>query len=231
MSSTQIIHVLSGKARPFTRPGTFSAIEKHVLAGKVHVQALGLTGDEQGDHRVHGGVDKALHHYPLDHYREWSKSLGAHHLLTCPGAFGENLSTLGLTEDQVCLGDIFRCGGVLLEVSQTRQPCWKLNDRFGIADMAVRMQATAMTGWYYRVLESGYLGAGDNLVLQERPWPRWSLRRIIELLYAPALDVEGLSEFARLPLVPSWQRLVQRRLSTGTIENWTARMVGPPTEE
>lgn len=227
----ELQHVLAGRSRPFTRPGTFTGIDKVSLLGAVEVGAQGVVGDEQGDRRIHGGIDKAIHHYPFEHYRQWKAVIGDHPRLEQPGAFGENLSTLGLTEHQVCLGDIFRCGGVLLEVSQTRQPCWKLSDRFQVADMAMRMQTSAMTGWYYRVLEGGVLQAGDQLLLHARPNPQWSLRRVIALLYERTLDVEALSQFSRLPLVPSWRSLVERRLCTQEVESWNGRMMGPPSGE
>lgn len=231
LPTIELRHVLAGTSRPFTRPGSFTGIDKVPLPGPVEVGTLGIMGDEQGDRRIHGGPDKAIHHYPFEHYHAWKWLIGEHPRLAQPGAFGENLSTVGVDETQVCLGDIFRCGSVLLEVSQTRQPCWKLNDRFEVSDMALRMQASAMTGWHYRVLESGVLQAGDPIVLQDRPIPRWPLRKVIALLYERSLDFDELSQFAQLPLVPSWRALVERRLATGQIENWARRVLGPPSGE
>lgn len=227
----ELRQVLAGTSRPFTRPCSFTGIDKVSVSGPVDVAALGIMGDEQGDRRIHGGPDKAIHHYPFEHYQAWLQLIGNHPRLAQPGAFGENLSTVGVDESRVCLGDIFRCGSVLLEVSQTRQPCWKLNDRFEVSDMALRMQASAMTGWYYRVLEDGVLQAGDPIVLQDRPIPQWSLRRVIALLYQRSPNVDELSQFAQLPLVPSWRALVERRLSTGQVENWASRVLGPPSGE
>ncbi|HEX7111958.1 MAG TPA: MOSC domain-containing protein [Mizugakiibacter sp.] len=221
-----IAAVLAGRAAPYTRPGTFSAIAKRPVAGRVEAGPEGLGIDEQGDRRVHGGVDKALHHYAFDHYAAWRAELGAHPLLTQPGAFGENLSTIGITEADLCLGDRLRCGEVLLEVSQARQPCWKLSDRFGIADMARRVQDSGRTGWYYRVLQGGTLGAGDALVLLERPHPAWTLARLLDLLYRDTLDRDALRGALALPLVPSWRRLFERRLAQGRVEDWGSRLRG-----
>ncbi|MNZ42602.1 6-N-hydroxylaminopurine resistance protein [compost metagenome] len=120
--------VLTGKAVAYTRPGSCSAIDKQLRTGELTVNELGLGGDEQGDLRVHGGKDKAIHHYPREHYALWAGELGAQTLLQAPGAFGENFSTYGCTEQTVCLGDRFRVGTALLEISQGRMPCWKLND-------------------------------------------------------------------------------------------------------
>ena len=219
--------LLDGKARAYTRPGTSSAIDKRPLAGAVHIGELGLEGDEQGDLRVHGGVDKAVHQYAFDHYTAWRQDLGVLPLLQAPGAFGENISTRGLTEADVCLGDRFVLGDALLEVSQGRQPCWKLNDRFGVADMARRVQATGRTGWYYRVLRPGTARAGDVLVLIERPHPGWTLQRLGALLYQRVLDPIQLEPALALPLVPSHRKLIERRLEQGAVEDWSRRVDGP----
>jgi MOSC domain-containing protein YiiM len=231
-----VIATLVGRAVPYTRPGSCSAIAKEAVTGPVRVGREGMDGDEQGDRRVHGGPDKALHLYALEHYADWRRDFAgadAHPpaaalaLLGTPGAFGENLGTRGLTESQVCLGDRLRVGSALLEVSQARQPCWKLNDRFGVPDMARRVQQTMRSGWYCRVIEDGTLRAGDAIVLLERPWPAWPLTRLMELLYRRTLDRALLREAQALPLVPSWQRLVARRLAEGTVEDWNGRLDGP----
>lgn len=229
--ATAIDRVLTGPAVPYTRPGTHSAIAKQPLAGVAHVGVLGIAGDEQGDRRVHGGPDKALHHYAFDHYLGWRRDLGDSAVLARPGAFGENLSTRGLTEADVCIGDRLRIGSVLLEVSQSRQPCWKLNDRFGVADMALRVQQSGRTGWYYRVLEPGTLQAGDALNLVARPYPGWSLLRLIDVLYRQPLDVPVLEAMQALPLTPSWRRLVARRLASRQVEDWSARIGGAIDDE
>ncbi|GAA3922787.1 MOSC domain-containing protein [Luteimonas lutimaris] len=219
--------LLAGAARPYTRPGSRSAIDKHPLAGMVAIGTLGFDGDEQGDPRVHGGPDKAVHHYAFDHYRAWRGDIGDSPLLHAPGAFGENISTRGLDEGNVCLGDRFALGSALLEVSQGRQPCWKLNDRFGVRDMARRVQATGRTGWYYRVLQPGNARAGDTLRLDARPYPEWTLRRLNALLFDRVLSREALEPALQLPLVPSWRKLIERRLQLDGVEDWTRRIDGP----
>lgn len=223
-----VLAILRGPARPYTRPGSFSAIAKFPITGAVTVGPLGLAGDEQGDPRVHGGPDKAVHHYPTEHYAAWRTELGALPVLDTPGAFGENLATQGMTEASLCLGDQVRVGSVLLEVSQSRQPCWKLNDRFGVPDMARRVQQTGRTGWYYRVLEPGTLQAGDSLTLVGRRWPQWTLARVIDVLYHQRFDADVLNALAALPLTPSWRRLVEGRLARGQVEDWSPRMDGAP---
>jgi len=219
--------VLTGRAVDYTRPGSRSAIAKRPRQGPVLAGPEGLDGDEQGDRRVHGGPDKAIHHYPHDHYAAWRAELGPHPLLEAPGAFGENISTRGVTEADLCLGDRLRLGAAVVEVSQGRQPCWKLSDRFGIADLARRVQDSGRTGWYYRVLEPGPVQAGDVLELLERPWPDWPLTRLAGLLYRRTLDRAELEAALALPLVPSWRKVFERRLEQGRTENWDVRLHGP----
>lgn len=225
-AATVIDTVLCGKVVDFTRPGSRSAIAKSPVRGEVFVGRLGLSGDEQGDLRVHGGPDKAVHHYPHDHYAGWRADLGEHPLLAAPGAFGENLSSSGLTEHDVCLGDQFRLGTSLVEISQSRQPCWKLSDRFQVSDMARRVQDSGRTGWYYRVLEEGRLQAGDRLELVDRPHPQWPLSRIIDVLYQRTLEPSLLAQILDLPLVPSWRGLFERRKNHGQTESWNKRLTG-----
>ena len=224
------VAVLRGRAVPYTRPGSRSAIAKTPVRGPVHVGPLGLEGDEQGDPKVHGGPDKAVHQYAQEHYAPWRTELGALPVLAAPGAFGENIASTGMTEHSLCLGDQVRAGSVLLEVSQSRQPCWKLNDRFGLPNMARRVQDSGRTGWYYRVLQPGSVQAGDALVLVARPFPEWTLARTIDVLYHQPFDAAVLHALAALPLTPSWQRLVQGRLARAGVEDWQARLDGslPP---
>ena len=226
-ADVRIDALLAGRAQPYTRPGSRSAIDKQPLAGPVSIGELGFAGDEQGDPRVHGGPDKAIHHYAFDHYAAWRDELGATPLLEAPGAFGENISTRGLDEDGVCLGDRFRLGTALVEVSQGRQPCWKLNDRFGVPDMARRVQSSGRTGWYYRVLQLGVAHAGDALRLDARPYPAWTLRRLGMLLFGRVLAREALEPALQLPLVPSWRKLLERRLQSQEVEDWSRRIDGP----
>jgi MOSC domain-containing protein YiiM len=223
--------ILAGRIQPLGPKGLPSAIAKHAVTGPLAVTTLGLSGDEQADPRHHGGPDKALHHYPRDHYAAWRKELGsdAEHarLLDAPGAFGENLSTIGLTEANVCLGDRFRLGSALVEVSQARQPCWKLNARFGYAGMSRAVQQTLRTGWYYRVLEAGEVRAGDLLVCEARPYPDWTLQRLLGVLYVDRLNFEALAAMADLaPLADSWRKLVRQRLASHEVEDMEKRLRG-----
>lgn len=221
--------ILVGTVSPLGPRGVASGIDKHAVSGPVAVRFDGLAGDEQGDRKHHGGPEKAIHHYPFDHYETWRRDHpGLAWRLDAEGAFGENLSTEGMTEETVCIGDIYRLGTALVEVSQGRQPCWRLNERFADRGMARHVQETGRTGWYYRVLEEGVVSAEDAIVLQDRPAGTMSLSRIIRILYRETLDADALSALSELPgLAESWRALAKRRLASMKVEDWSRRLTTP----
>lgn len=225
MRLAQVEKVLIGKSVPYSR-GAQSAIDKQVQQQPLLVTALGFELDEQGDPRFHGGLEKALHCYPAEHYRQWRQELGDRQIFQQVGAFGENLSTVGVSEESICLGDKVRIGTTLLQVSQGRMPCWKLNDRCAQPDMALRLQITLRTGWYFRVLESGMIAAGDEMTLIERPYPEWPLSRVMKLIFQGCLNKTELTQLLELPLVESWRALVEKRLEKGLVEDWSLRLFG-----
>ncbi|HJV85346.1 MAG TPA: MOSC domain-containing protein [Noviherbaspirillum sp.] len=208
-----------------------SGIAKEAVAGRTWLDKLGFDGDEQADRKFHGGPDKAVHHYAFDHYSYWTAQIGARPVLTRPGAFGENLSTTGYVEADVCIGDVFSLGEAVVQVSQARQPCWKLNIRFDCPGMSAQVQESGRTGWYYRVLSPGWVAPGDTLALLERRCPDWPLARILDVLYRHTTDREALSELAQLDaLMESWRKLFARRLERGTVEDWSFRLNGAAGE-
>ncbi len=233
MIDLEIRQVLAGAVKPLGKRGVPSGMDKKPVAGRVRYNEMGLVSDAQGDMKAHGGVDKAIHHYPFDHYASWRAHMAdemadyAGPDLGLPGAFGENISVEGLRECDVALGDIFRLGSGVVQICQGRQPCWKLNERFGNRMMAKMVQQSGMTGWYYRVLEPGEVAAGDRLVLQERPAPEWRLNRITALLYEKTDDYKSLEALVALPfLAASWRRLMERRLERREVEDWGRRLNG-----
>ena len=221
------IHI--GALHPLGPQNVPSGIDKQPVHGPQMVGRLGLRGDHQGDTRHHGGAEKALHHYARDHYPAWlAEDRGLAERLAAPPAFGENISTLGMTEATVCIGDVYRLGTSLLQVSQGRQPCWRLNARFDRPDMALRVQKSGRTGWYYRVLREGTIAPGDLMLLDHRPQPQWPLARIIDLLYTRTLDMQALAELRDLPeLAASWRDLAARRIATHSVEDWNKRLRSP----
>lgn len=218
--------VLRGIAQPLGR--TTSAIDKHPVPGPVRVHGLGLEGDEQADRRVHGGEDKALHCYAWSHYAAWRRELPACGVLSAPGALGENLSIDGLDEHAVCIGDRWRMGTATVVVSQGRQPCFKLNLRFGVPDMAARVQDTLRTGWYLRIEQPGEIAPGDRLVLLDRPHAAFSVAHLLTLIRDRVTDAARIEPVLQLSLPPSWRRLFEQRLQSGRVEDWSSRMSGRP---
>ena len=173
--------LLTGIPVPF-RDSDYSAIAKQPVSGAVRIGWLGLAGDSVADPVHHGGWDKAIHLYPQDHYGWWRERKPGHPLLEKPGAFGENIASRGMTEEEVCLGDRFSLGSAVVEVSHGRQPCWKLDHRFGARDVMATIVKTARCGIYFRVLREGEAEAGGMMELLERPLPQWSIARLFRLL-------------------------------------------------
>src|SRR5262249_3871104 len=147
--------------------------------------------------------DKALHLYPQDHYRWWRGRMGDHPLLDAPGAFGENIASSGMTEEDICLGDRFRLGGAVVEASHGRQPCWKLDRRLDRPDIMKPIVRTARCGVYFRVIAQGEAESGDAMALVERPLPEWSIARIFRLLVAGGAtrDPAAVRALAAMPLL------------------------------
>jgi MOSC domain-containing protein YiiM len=224
--------VLIGKIAPLGTHGKQSAIHKTPVAERVRVGETGIDGDEQCERKVHGGPEKALLHYAFDHYaawrEEWSAEGAGLERLRAPGAFGENLSTRGIDESGVCVGDVYRIGTAIVQISQPRQPCWKLNLRFSRDDMSRRVQDTRRTGWYYRVLEPGVTGAGDAVERLARPHPEWSVERLLRVLYVDRDDRASLEQMTMLDaLTPSWRKTAAKRLESGKVESWSSRLDTP----
>jgi MOSC domain-containing protein YiiM len=206
--TSRILAINCGKAVPF-RGHEPSAIAKVPVTGPIRVTRLGIVGDEQADRAVHGGPDKAIHHYPHEHYGWWRGVLREQDLLEAPGAFGENVTSEGSSEADVCIGDRWRLGTALVEISQGRQPCWKLDHRFDGAAVMARMVKSRRSGWYYRVIEEGEVAAGQPLELVDRPFADWSVARVFGLLIAGdhKRDHAGLEDLGQVTaLAEPWIR-------------------------
>jgi len=203
-----------------------SAIAKRRTSVPKLVGKSGLKGDSQADLSVHGGPDKAIHHYAADHYAAWAEDLPHLADRLQPGAFGENLSTSGITEQSLCIGDVLTMGTARVQVSQGRQPCWKLNAHLGEKTLAARFQKTGRVGWYYRVLETGTVIEGDVMMLVERPQPDWPLARVASARFDPKLDSATATSLSRLPELAKGWRAAFARKAEGAIENTDERLIG-----
>jgi MOSC domain-containing protein YiiM len=198
---------VDGKNRVWT-----TAFFKSPVEGSVQVGSLGLAGDQQADRENHGGLDKAVLAYSAEHYPYWRTHLS---LPDMPyGGFGENLTVAGLEEASVCVGDRWQAGDVLFEVSQPRQPCWKMGRRWRISDLPKQVVQNGRSGWYLRVLKEGALSAGTAIELVSRPHPTWTVARASRLLYHEPDNVAGLEELANIPeLSRAWREELLERLA------------------
>lgn len=197
------------------RPWT-TGFYKTSVVGPVVARRTNLDGDAQADLVNHGGIDKAVCVYSLDHYDYWRGVFAGSKIerdAVMPGAFGENFSVEGLTETDVCIGDVWRIGGATFQVSQPRQPCWKLARRWGIKTLAAQVIETGKTGWYLRVLEEGTVAAGMEIVLVERPCPEWTVARANWVMHEAKGDRESARDLAAVEwLSESWRAELQKRV-------------------
>ncbi|MDH3242634.1 MAG: MOSC domain-containing protein [Alphaproteobacteria bacterium] len=143
-----------------------TSIYKEPVAGRVRVGRLNIEGDRQGNPKTHGGPDMAVYVYSHDHYPHWEADLGTGPL--APGAFGENLTVTGMADDQVCIGDVYAVGSARFQVTEPRTPCHKLAMKFDDPGLPRRFFQAGRLGFYFRVLDEGEIGAGDEVVREAR---------------------------------------------------------------
>lgn len=203
----QVLSVQVGRVAPLGPQGVPSGFVKTGVSGPVEVRRLGLEGDEQADLTVHGGPDKAVYCYPSEHYPAWIAEAARHQGELRPGGFGENLTTSGLDESSVAIGDVLAIGSAEVQVTQPRQPCFKLGLRFRDNAMGRAMLQSGRTGWYLRVLKEGRLGEGDAIRPVRRPNPSWTIERFNGLLRRRDAGEAELEELAGLEgLAEVWRR-------------------------
>ena len=188
-----------------------TSIWKDPVQGRVHVSKLNLDGDEQSDLTVHGGIDKAVYLYPIEHYQYWRGQLGDVDLPW--GAFGENFSAEGILEDEVRIGDRLRVGSAEFMVTQPRMPCFKLGIRFGRRDMVKRFLESKRTGFYLRVMREGEVGEGDALEFSEKQESGLTITDIVDLYSTDSDNQELLRRATEAPALPqSWKDYFRERL-------------------
>ncbi len=199
--------------------GSPSGIYKRAVATPVTLGSEGFADDAQADRRVHGGPEKAVHHFPSEHYANLSAQFPSLSGAFIRGALGENISTMGWTEENVHLGDVFSLGNARLQVSQPRSPCWKINAKFGVEDAGDDMNIsrhvgiTGRTGWYYRVIVPGTVNPDDALALVERPAHSISLAQLSSLWRDHRPPISELERLLNQPgLNAAWREKISRRL-------------------
>ena len=199
---------VKGAFNPMDRPWT-TGFFKSPVEEKIWLGSTNLVGDGQADLKNHGGVEKAVLAYAAEHYPIWREDLQLPDLLY--GAFGENLTISGQTESSVCIGDTYNLGEAQIQISQPRQPCWKLSRRWQIRDLALQVQQNGRTGWYFRVLKEGDIEPNLPLILQDRPYPQWTVARANQIMHQQN-SKESAAELTACPLLASnWQQTLFRR--------------------
>lgn len=186
-----------------------TSIFKHPVEGRLAVRGHNIDGDRQADPRVHGGPYKAVYAYASEHYAQWAQELPDAELGW--GAFGENLTLAGLTEEQSQIGDRYRIGSAVLEVTQPRMPCFKLNLRFGRDDMVKRFWRSGFSGIYFAIVQEGELGAGDGIELVGRERDSISVADIVRLYKGETQDADLFERLLTSPLRGSWKQEIQER--------------------
>jgi MOSC domain-containing protein YiiM len=205
--------LFSGGLTRIDEQGQWTGIYKQAVAGAVAVSLAGLDGDVQADRRVHGGPEKAVHHYAVENYQRLAQRLPLLATRLVAGSIGENVSASGFDESNVCVGDVFRLGTATLQVSQPRSPCWKIDHRYSSEGVARAIAETGLTGWYYRVLENGTASSGDELELIESLPGAVSLADLWRVWREHRPDLAGLERVSAAPgLAVGWQKKLIDRL-------------------
>ena len=210
-ASVAIDALFAGQVARLAGDSRSSAIVKTAVGGRCMLTADGLAGDTQADRRAHGGGGKALHQYPAEHYARLAAAFpAAQHL--APGGLGENVSTRGMTDNDVCIGDVFRIGSARIQVSQPRTPCWKIDTRTACDGVAAFIDEHGLAGWYYRVLDAGEIAPGDRMEHIERPADAVTLAEFWRVTHATRPSIEALSRLAfATGLDPQWTDKLMRR--------------------
>jgi MOSC domain-containing protein YiiM len=192
------------------RGPVLTAIWKDPVAERLPLRRFNLAGDQQADLRVHGGEQKAVYLYPSEHYPFWRGELPGMDLP--PGMFGENLTTEGIDEREVQIGDRFRIGTAVLQVSQPRMPCSKLALKFGRSDMVKRFWLSGRSGVYFSIVEEGEMGAGDEIVPVSRVSNGITVAELVKLYRDPNPDPARIHVALHAPLAGSWKTELRERL-------------------
>lgn len=207
----KIVGLYIGKKRPFGPRAQFSGIDKRSV-DRAEIDELGMVDDVQVDKRFHGGSERALHQYALKSYERIIKRFPLLHKTALPGSIGENLTVNGMNDTNVCIGDTYQMGPLVLQVSSPRIPCWKISHKMNMPDLDKFVAEKQITGWYYRVMEGGCLSIGDEVTCLERPNPDLSISRFISINNDKEASPDTLIKAASaVGLDPEWKERLERR--------------------
>ena len=177
-----------------------TGIFKEPIEGRVMLRTLNLDGDKQADLTVHGGPDKAVYAYPIEHYEFWHKVYSKMEMPN--GMFGENLTTEGLMEADVYVGDVFKIGSSKVIATQPRMPCYKLGVKFGRMDVLKKFLVSGRSGVYFKVLEEGEVGARDSIIQIHKDTNRVAISDIVRLYASDREDIETMRRAVKVGALP-----------------------------
>jgi MOSC domain-containing protein YiiM len=210
------IHVGRPRQVNWRRRSFRTSILKSPVNGPIGVKRLNLEGDEQDDLSVHGGPDKAVYLFPSEHYEFWRAKLERHDLTW--GSFGENLTTVGLDDREMAVGDQLRIGSALFEVRQPRTPCYKLAFKFDRPDIIKMFARAGRAGVYLSVLQEGVIQAGDEIVVHPTANPRITIAQLLGLLREPTVDLDLVRRAIECEALPEpWKISLRERFSEAAI--------------
>lgn len=208
---------------PFKGKEVSTGIFKKPVQGPLFLSRLNFEGDGQADTVHHGGPDKAVCVYPHEHYAYWERELD---IKLETGAFGENVTLDGLREDDVHIGDIFSLGEAVVQISQPRQPCFKLALRYGVPEMPVKVQETGYTGFYFRVLKEGKVERLDKLTRTQRHRHGISVSEANRVMHVDKNDLDAVRAMLQVEeLSESWRKTLMKRIA-GSEADSAARLKG-----
>lgn len=225
MASIEILSLNVGMPREvqFQQKDVSTGIFKKATVEALYLSYLNFEGDGQGDLVHHGGREKAVCVYPYEHYPFWENELNR------PleyGSLGENLTIKGLLETDVCIGDVFELGKAIVQVSQPRQPCYKLTIRHGVPDMLLKVQQTGYTGFYFRVLAEGVVSKDDGLSLLHRHPKEITVSFANRIMHREKDNIEGIKQILEVEeLSLNWRNTFLKRLA-GTETDSRERLTG-----
>ena len=208
------VSIFVGQVQALPVSGRPTAMYKQPVQAPVALGVNGFEGDDQADKRVHGGPDKAVHLYPTSHYAKLAAQFPDAASLMVLGSMGENIATPNLDEHDVHLGDVWQLGTALIQACQPRNPCWKIDERFGADGMALFIDQHLLTGWYRRVLQTGIVNPTDTLVLHEAASDAPTLHQAMTLWREHRPSLDELSVLSETPgIAKVWQDKIKQRVS------------------
>ncbi len=209
----KIHHLFKGRPSPLPQNASIISSINRTATQELNIFVDHIEGDDVFNKLHHGGPRRVIHYYPQEHYEYWRNQFPEAPFLA--GSMGENVSALGLTEQNVCIGDVYQIGEVLCSVTEPRKPCATINQHFQINSLARLVQETTRTGWFFKIIKPGKIRVGDEILLKDRPYPELNLESCVLALLVN-LDRRVLESMVQNEaLSDNWRRPAREFLNTG----------------